>query len=63
MVSLIQVVNIFPTTDAMQIMKESRDEKLLRHAWLEWHDKSGVEIRKYYKPYVEFSNEGARISS
>jgi hypothetical protein len=44
-------------------MKESRDEKKLRHAWLEWHDKSGVEIRKFYKPYVDFSNEIARITS
>jgi hypothetical protein len=57
------LAGIFPETDVTQIMKESRDEKLLRHAWLEWHDKSGVEIRKFYKPYVEFSNEIARITS
>lgn len=56
-------VGLFPTTDVTQIMKESRDEKKLRHAWLECHDKSGVEIRKFYKPYVDFSNEIARITS
>ena len=56
-------VGLFPTTDVAQIMKETHDEKKLRYAWLECHDKSGVEIRKFYKPYIDFSNEIARITS
>lgn len=44
-------------------MKESRDEQQLRHAWKEWHDKVGVPIRQYYKPYVDFSNEIAKTNS
>ncbi|EFX86561.1 hypothetical protein DAPPUDRAFT_307858 [Daphnia pulex] len=55
--------NLSLDPDVTQIMKESRDEKKLRHAWLEWHDKSGVEIRKFYKPYVDFSNEIARTTN
>lgn len=44
-------------------MKESRDEKQLRHAWIEWHDKAGNPIRELYKPFVEYSNEVARLNS
>lgn len=44
-------------------MKESRDERELRHVWTEWHDKSGGRIREYYEPFVEYANEVARLSS
>ena len=44
-------------------MKESRDEKHLRHVWTEWHDKCGVPIRKLYAPFIDFGNEVARLSS
>lgn len=58
-----QIRTLKKKLDLSKIMKESRDEQQLRHAWKEWHDKSGIPIRQYYKPYVEFSNEIAQTNS
>ncbi|XP_059351358.1 angiotensin-converting enzyme-like [Daphnia carinata] len=55
--------NLSLDPDLTKIMKESRDEAQLRHAWKEWHDKAGVPIRQHYKPYVDFSNEIAKTNS
>lgn len=55
--------NLSLDPDLTKIMKESRDEQQLRHAWKEWHDKVGVPIRQYYKPYVDFSNEIAKTNN
>jgi len=44
-------------------MKESRDEKELRHIWSEWHNKCGNRIRKPYEQFVKLSNQAARLNS
>jgi len=43
-------------------MKESRDEKELRHAWTEWHDKCGTPLKEKYVKFVELSNEAAKLN-
>lgn len=44
-------------------MKESRNEEELRHAWVEWHNKSGGPIRESYQQFVELSNRAATMNS
>jgi hypothetical protein len=44
-------------------MKESRDEKELRHMWSEWHNKCGNKIRKPYEQFVKLSNQAAGLNS
>lgn len=53
-------MNLF--LDLTKILKESRDEGELRHAWKEWHDKSGNPIRESYVRFVELANEVARLN-
>lgn len=59
--TLIQTNNSI--TDVKKIMKESRDEKELRHMWSEWHNKCGNKIRKPYEQFVKLSNQAARLNS
>jgi hypothetical protein len=59
--SLIQTNNSI--TDVKKIMKESRDEKKLRHMWSEWHNKCGNKIRKPYEQFVKLSNQAAGLNS
>lgn len=55
-------LNYFFYVDLTQILKESRDERELRHLWVEWHDKSGNPIRQSYIRFVELANEVARLN-
>lgn len=44
-------------------MKESRDEKELRHIWIDWHNKSGNEVMKQsYRRFVELKNKVAKLN-
>jgi len=44
-------------------MQESRDEKELRHIWIEWHNKSGNEVmKKSYQRFVELTNQVAKLN-
>lgn len=44
-------------------MKNSRDEKELRHVWIQWFDKSGGPIKESYTKFVELSNRAAQMNS
>ena len=49
--------------DLTQIMKESRDEKELRHVWTEWHNKCGSHVMKSsYQRFVELTNRAAKLN-
>jgi len=47
----------------MNIMRESRDEKELRHVWTEWHDRIGTEdMKRSYQRLVELTNQVAKLN-
>ena len=49
--------------DLTKIMKESRNEEELRHAWTEWHDKCGNDVmKKSYERFAVLSNRVAHLN-
>lgn len=54
---------MFYFPELTKIMQESRDEKELRHIWIEWHNKSGNEVmKKSYQRFVELTNQVAKLN-
>lgn len=45
------------------ILQKSRDPEELKYYWLEWYNKAGKPVRKYFDKYVELSNEAAKLNS
>lgn len=61
--AVVRVIPLLLISDLKKIMKQSRNEKELRHAWTEWHNKCGNDMmKKSYERFVGLSNRVAHLN-
>ncbi|KAF4527176.1 hypothetical protein B566_EDAN006101 [Ephemera danica] len=51
------------TVKLTELLMSSRNEKELKHIWVEWRKASGEKVRGLYKDYVDLSNKAATLNN